>query len=103
MTDKKFRTEEFHVSGDKIISKIKELLHEGKIRRIGIKNEEGRVLIDIPLAVGVIGALVAPQLAALGAIAALVTRGTIVVEKEEEEDDGAQSATGTIEKKDNSD
>ena len=83
MTTEKVRTEEFHVSGEAIVSKIKELLHEGNIRRIIIKNEEGRTMIDIPLTFGVVGALVAPQLAAIGAIAALLTRGTIVVEKVE--------------------
>jgi hypothetical protein len=77
----KVRTEEFQVSGDMLVAKIKELLHEGNIRRIIIKNEDGRTLVDIPLTLGVVGVLVAPQLAALGAIAALITKGTIVVEK----------------------
>jgi hypothetical protein len=83
MPTEKVHTEEFHVNGEAIVSKIKELLHEGNIRRIIIKNEEGRTMIDIPLTFGVVGALVAPQLAAIGAIAALLTRGTIVVEKVE--------------------
>ncbi len=81
MSEEKVRTEEFQVRGDMLIAKIKELLHEGNIRRVVIKNEEGRTLIDIPLTVGVVGAILAPQLAAIGAIAALVTRGTIVVER----------------------
>jgi len=79
--EQKSRTEEFQFTGDMLVAKIKELLHEGNIRRLIIKNEDGRALIDIPLSIGVVGALVAPQLAAIGAIAALVTRGTIVVEK----------------------
>ena len=83
MTDEKVRTEEFQVNGDELLAKIKELLHEGNIRRIIIKNEAGRTLIDIPLTLGVVGALLAPQLAAIGAIAALIAKGTIVVEKEE--------------------
>jgi hypothetical protein len=83
MSEEKVRTEEFQVKGEEIVAKIKELIHEGDIRRVIIKNEEGRTLIDIPLTIGVVGALVAPQLAALGAIAALVTHGTIVVEKVE--------------------
>ena len=78
----KVRTEEFHVNGDKLVSRIKELLHEGNIRRVIIKNDDGKVLIDIPLTFGVVGALLAPQLAAIGALAALVTQCTIVVEKE---------------------
>jgi len=86
MPEEKVRTEEFQVKGEEIVSKIKELIHEGDIRRVIIKNEEGRTLIDIPLTIGVVGALVAPQLAALGAIAALVTHGTIVVEKVEEQE-----------------
>ena len=77
------RTEEFQVSGDKLISKIKEIVHQGNIRRVAIKNENSRVLIDIPLTLGVVGALLAPQLAAIGAIAALVTKCTIVVEVDE--------------------
>jgi hypothetical protein len=83
MSEEKVRTEEFQVNGDALVSKIKELLHEGNIRRIVIKNEEGRTLVDIPLTLGVVGALVVPQLAAIGAIAALLTRGTVVVEKVE--------------------
>ena len=86
MSEERTRTEEFEFSGDMLVAKVKELLHEGNIRRMIIKNEEGRVLIDIPLSVGVLGALVAPQLAAIGAIAALVTRGTVVIEKVEEEE-----------------
>jgi hypothetical protein len=66
-----------------LISKIKELLHEGNVQRIIIKNEEGRTLIDLPLTVGVVGVLLAPQLAAIGAIAALVTHGTMVIERAE--------------------
>jgi hypothetical protein len=83
MADEKVRTEEFQVNGDEIIIKIKELLHEGNIRRIIIKNEADRTLIDIPLTLGVVGALLAPQLAAIGAIAALIAKGTIVIEKVE--------------------
>jgi CBS domain-containing protein len=84
MSEEKVRTEEFQVSGDRLVAKIKELVHEGNIRRIVIKNEEGRVLIDIPLTLGVVGAFLAPQLAAIGAVAALVTQSTIIVEKVEE-------------------
>ncbi len=84
MDDKKTRTEEFQVDGDKLIAKIKELVHEGNIRNIVIQNDEGRVLIDIPLTLGVVGALLAPQLAAIGAIAALITKSTIIVERAED-------------------
>jgi hypothetical protein len=81
MSEEQVKTEEVQFSGDKLIAKIKELLHEGNIRRLIIKNEEGKTLIDLPLTVGVVGSLLAPQLAAIGAIAALVSHGTIVVEK----------------------
>jgi CBS domain-containing protein len=84
MSEQKARTEEFQVSGDTLIAKIKELVHEGNIRRVIIKNEEGRTLIDVPLTLGVVGVFVAPQLAAIGAIAALITHGSIVVEKVED-------------------
>lgn len=84
MSEEKVRVEEFEVSGERIVAEIKELVHEGNIRRVVIKNEEGRTLIDIPLTVSVLGVMVAPQLAALGAIAALLTKGTIVVERIEE-------------------
>ncbi len=78
------RTEEFRVSGEEVIKKVKELLAEGKARRIIIKNEEGKTLIEIPVLVGAVGAILAPSLAALGAIAALVTKCTIVIERREE-------------------
>lgn len=84
MSEGNVRFEELRVSGDELVAKVKELVHEGNIRRISIRNEEGKTLIDIPLTVGVVGALVKPKLVALGAIVALVTNGTIVVEKVEE-------------------
>ena len=77
----KTNREEIHVSGEELISKIKELVHEGNIRRVIIQNEKRRTLIDIPLSLGVVGVLLAPQLAAVGAIAALITKGTIIVER----------------------
>jgi hypothetical protein len=78
-----YRTEEFKVEGEKVISKIKEIFHEGNIRKVIIKDKEGKTLIEIPMTFGVVGALIAPQLAAIGAIAALLTEATIVVEKQE--------------------
>ena len=83
MTEGKFRTEEFRVEGEKLIAKVKELLHEGNIRRIIIKDKEGKTVLEIPMTLGVVGVLIAPQLAAIGAIAALITEATLVVEKSE--------------------
>jgi len=84
MNEEKVRTEEIHVDGDTLVSKIKELVHQGNIRRVAIKNEEGKILVELPLTLGVVGAILAPQLAAIGAIAALVAKCTIVVERVEE-------------------
>jgi len=78
------RKEEFILNGSELIDKIKELIHEGNIRRIIIKNEQEQSIIEIPLTLGVVGAAIAPVLAAVGAIAALVTKMSIVVEKIEE-------------------
>jgi hypothetical protein len=84
MSDKKPRIEEFEVSGDKVVETVKRLVHEGNIRRITIKDGSGRSLIEIPMTLGVVGVALLPVWAALGALAALVTRCTIVVEKIEE-------------------
>jgi hypothetical protein len=78
-----FNTEEFNVSGEQLLAKLKELLHEGNIRRVIIKDKDGKVLIEFPLSIGVVGLILAPTLAAVGAIAALVTEATIIVEKEQ--------------------
>lgn len=80
----KTRTEEFKLSGSDIINKIKELIHEGNVRKIILKDEEGRTFMEIPLTIGLVGALIAPVWAAIGAVAALVSRLTIVVEKVED-------------------
>jgi hypothetical protein len=78
------KRERYRVAGDKVISKIKELIHQGNIRRIIIKNEEGKALIEVPLTVGAVAAIVAPVWAAIGAVAALVANCSIEVEREEE-------------------
>lgn len=76
-------TEEFHVNGEELIAKIKELIHEGNVRRIMIKDKEGKILIEFPLTLGVVGVVLAPTLAAVGAVAALIGEATIVVEKKD--------------------
>ena len=84
MSEEKVRTEEIQTTGEELVAKVKELVHEGNIRRIIIKNEEGERLIEIPLTLGVVGIALLPVWAAIGAIAALVADCTIVVEKVEE-------------------
>ena len=81
MTEEKTRKEEFKVSGDDVIKTIKKIVREGNIRRIIIKNEEGKTLIEIALTIGVVGVALLPVWAAIGAVAALVVNCTIVVEK----------------------
>ncbi|HEX6416759.1 MAG TPA: DUF4342 domain-containing protein [Candidatus Saccharimonadales bacterium] len=84
MTDTKKTTEEFSVNGDELLAKVKSLINEGNIRRVIIKDADGKTLIEFPVTVGVIGAVLVPIWAAIGAIAALVTKCTIVVERREE-------------------
>jgi hypothetical protein len=84
MTPEKTRIEEFEVSGEEVLAKIKELLRQGNIRRVIIKSSEGRTLLEVPLTIGVVGALIAPTAAAIGALAAVVTKCTIAVERVEE-------------------
>lgn len=73
--------EEIKVAGDQVLQKVRELVHEGNVRRIIIKNDEGRTLLEVPLTLGVVGAVMAPVWAALGALAALAADLRIVVEK----------------------
>lgn len=74
---------EFKVSGEEVIKKVKELIREGNIRKIIIRNEEGKDLIEIPLTFALAGAAIAPVLAAVGAIAGILTKCTLVVIKKE--------------------
>ena len=80
---KQNKKETFSISGDKIIEKVREIIEEGNARRIIIKNEKQETIAEFPLTAGAVGAVFAPTLAALGAIAALVTKCTLVVEKKE--------------------
>jgi hypothetical protein len=75
------KKEEFKVSGEEVVKKVKQLIKEGNIRRIIVKNEAGKSVVEFPLTVGVVGAALLPAFAALGAVAALLTNCTIVVEK----------------------
>jgi hypothetical protein len=81
MSEQKVRIEEIKVRGTKVIQKIKAVVRAGNMRRLIIKNKQGKALVDLPLTVGVVGAILAPQVAVLGAIVALLIDGSIVVEK----------------------
>ena len=78
------RTEEFKVDGEDLLKKVKAIIAEGNVRRISVRSKEGKTIVELPLTVGVVGAVLAPPLAAIGAIAALVTECTLVVEREEQ-------------------
>ncbi len=80
-TQDRTRTEEFKLDGGQVLDKIKDLIHQGNIRRIILKNEAGKTLIEIPLTLGLVGAALLPVFAAVGALAAVATRMVIVVEK----------------------
>lgn len=84
MTGTPDQPEQYKVDGDEVLKKIKDLIHEGNVRRIIIKQEDGRKLIEIPLTIGVVGALLLPVWAAIGAIAAVVTDCTIEVERSDD-------------------
>lgn len=88
-------TEEHRVPGENLVRKIKEIIREGNVRRLTIRNEEGKELIEVPLSIGVVGTLMLPVAAAIGAIAALVTNCTIVVERDEPEGDADQYPVST--------
>jgi uncharacterized protein DUF4342 len=75
------KEESFTVNGENLLKKVKELIREGNVRRITIKDKNGKDLIVLPLTVGVVGVVISPALAAVGAIAALVTECTISVER----------------------
>ena len=83
MAPNKKTEERYEVRGDELLAKVKEIIKEGNARRMIIKNKEGQTLVEVPLTVGVIGVAAAPIMAAVGAIAALVTECSIIVEKRE--------------------
>lgn len=75
------KEEKFEVRGEDVVKKVKELIKEGNIRKITISDKDGKVIASFPLTIGVVGVVVAPMLAAVGALAALVTECTISVER----------------------
>jgi hypothetical protein len=76
--------EQFSVSGEQLLNKVKELIHEGNATKLIIKNEAGHTVLEVPLVLGAVGAILAPVLAAIGAAAAFLTKCTIVVVREQE-------------------
>lgn len=85
MTDSS-ESKEFNVSGSDLLEKMKELVHQGNVRHILIKNEAGRTLIEIPLTMGILGVALIPAYAAVAAIAALAVKCTIEVKTIEDSD-----------------
>jgi hypothetical protein len=81
MSDKSGPYEVIQVAGDQLVKTIRELVHQGNVRRINIKNTEGHTLLEIPLTLGVVGAVLLPVWAAIGAIAALASGFTLEIEK----------------------
>jgi hypothetical protein len=86
-TNEKTNQESFKVSGDELLSKIKEIFKEGKARKVIIKNEKGETIKEFSLKMGAIGLVLAPQLAAIGAIAAMAKDWTIIIEKKVEQEE----------------
>jgi hypothetical protein len=86
MDEKKTTSEEFEVAGDHLLAKVRELVHEGNVRRVSLKREDGSTLVEIPLTAGLtvtmLTVALAPALVAIGAIAAVVSHVTLVVERE---------------------
>jgi hypothetical protein len=84
-------TEEHRVSGERLVAKVKELIHQGNVRRLIVRNDDGHTILEIPLTIGVVGAVLLPAFVALGAIAALASDYTLVVEKVTESENSVVS------------
>jgi hypothetical protein len=101
MTDEKTTSEQFEVAGENLLAKVRELVHEGNVRRISLKSEDGTTLIEIPLTAGlaltVVTAALAPVLVAIGPLAAVLLQVTLVVEREVEDPGPLQGVEGADE------
>jgi hypothetical protein len=95
-SDRGPETEEHHVSGEQLLSKVKSVIHEGNVRRIIIKNDAGHTIMEIPLSVGVVSAVLLPLWVAIGAIAALAAKYSVVVERSDRSDDTAAGVNKEI-------
>ena len=78
------RAEQVDVRGEDLLSKVKEVIHSGNVRRISVMNDEGDTVMEFPLTAGVVGAIFAPALVALGAIAALAKNYKLIIERSDE-------------------
>jgi hypothetical protein len=87
--------EEFQVFARDLVDRVRELIHQGNVRRIIIKDQHGHTFVEIPVTVAAVGAVLAPVLAAVGAISALVAKFTIVVERSEPRSSTGASRSGT--------
>ena len=87
-------TEEIDVSGDELVERVKELIEEGNVRRLIVRNLEGETILEVPLTTGALVAIFAPKLAALGAMAALLSRVTIQIVRADVEGGGEGEAKG---------
>ena len=97
MSDKKSTFEQFEVAGDKLVSTVKDLIHEGNVRRIILHREDGSALLEVPVNAGLVGVAltvaIAPVLLAIGAIAAVLSRVTLLVERRTDAVTSAHGAT----------
>lgn len=82
MPEKTKQQETFKVNGEELLKKVKELIHEGNVRRIIITGKDGKTIVELPLTVGVVGAMLAPALVVVGSLAALLSECTITVERD---------------------
>lgn len=92
----RIHTEEHRVSGERLVARLKELVREGNIRRVSIKNDDGRTVLEFPLNVGVVGAVLMPMFVAVGAIAALAADYTIQVERVDTDSSAPSPPAGQV-------
>jgi len=97
MKGPKVRVEEFEVTGEKLLATIRELVHQGNVRRIVIRNAKGVTLLEIPLVVGIAGAVFVPVWAAVGALAALLAKFTLVIERVQDAPARPEGETAPVE------
>jgi len=84
MTDEKVWTERIKVQADALREKVEELIREGNVRRIIVKNSEGQTVMELPLTIGIVGAVAAPMLAAVGAVAGVAARWSLEIERRDQ-------------------